>query len=44
MKQNLNSNGLQLKERGPVWKVNVKVEDRLNLDKSKNWKIKVILN
>jgi hypothetical protein len=44
MKQNLNSSGLQLKERGPVWKVNVKVEDLKILDKSKSWKIKVILN
>lgn len=50
MNQNVNRNGLKLKESGPIWKVNVGVKSQFSnnsikeLGETKFWKIKVILN
>lgn len=44
MKQKSDSNGLTLKERGPVWEIKVQVENLVKSVKTRNWEIKIILN
>jgi hypothetical protein len=50
MNQKQNKGGLIIRERGPVWNIEVGVSTKVsgkvlrNLEETKHWKVKVILN